>query len=465
MLESFFKTKVPFYTLYPTQSNWEKTDKEKNFIYYLEKFIKSNSQISMYLHFPFCPKQCYFCHCYTIISRKEEHYEKISGSIIKELELVFKKIDEYGNGNLKVTDIHFGGGTPSVMPIKYFEKIVKKIKENIDNKYLKEIALEVDPRNKMTSEKLLEYAELGVNRISIGIQDFDESVQKVINRENSFDLVNNLLNEKVRNNFESINFDFIFGLPKQSLKSLENTTNKIIELKPSRITLLNMDHRPDIYKHQKAYKEIDLPSDETKLKMYNICSKILLSNNYKKIGVNHFALDKDILNKYKSEKKLYRNPNGFSPGWAYDMISIGPSATGKLGDFYYQNVYSIDKYTECIDKEIFPISREKVLTGEDINRRNVIMDLLNFEGINLEQLSKLNISSDNIMNSLKAFEKIKFLKFNSELKLYSVSELGGYFINHICNIFDEYRENKYQSQREFKDGIRSLNRNTNLNNI
>ncbi len=465
MLKDILKNKVPFYTLYPTQSNWGKIEDNKNFNRYLEKFVKSNSQTSMYLHFPFCPKQCYFCHCYTVISKKEEHYEKISLSIIKELELLFKKIKKNIDGKLKVTDVHFGGGTPTVMPLKYFKKISELIYENVDKNYLKEIALEVDPRNNMNSEKLLGYADFGVNRLSIGVQDFDTDVQKAINRVNEYDLINNLLNKEVRDKFESINFDFIFGLPKQSLKSLEITTNKIVELKPSRITLLNMDHRPDIYKHQKAYKETDLPSDEEKLKMYNQCSKILLENKYNKIGVNHFALGDDILSKYKSEKKLYRNPNGFSPGWAYDMISIGPSATGKLGDYYYQNVYSIDKYIENIDNEIFPVSREKTLSGEDIKRRKIIMDLLNFEEINLEQLSNSNILSENVVNSLKEFDKIKFLKFNEKLKSYSVSELGSYFINHICNVFDEYKENKYQSQREFKDGIRSLDRNINLNKI
>tara|TARA_B100000965_G_scaffold405631_1_gene440486 strand:- start:1998 stop:3395 length:1398 start_codon:yes stop_codon:yes gene_type:complete len=465
MLKNILKNKVPFYTLYPTQSNWEKIEDNKNFNKYLEKFVKSNSQASMYLHFPFCPKQCYFCHCYTVISRKEDHYEKISLSIIKELELLFKKINQNIKGKLKVTDVHFGGGTPTVMPLKYFKKISKLIHENVDKKFLKEMALEVDPRNNMNSEKLLEYAELGVNRLSIGIQDFNIEVQKAVNRVNGFELINELLNKKVRDKFESINFDFIFGLPKQSLKSLEITTNKIVELQPSRITLLNMDHRPDIYKHQKAYKEADLPSDEKKLEMYNQCSKILLANKYNKIGVNHFALGEDILSKYKSEKKLYRNPNGFSPGWAYDMISIGPSATGKLGDYYYQNVYSIDKYIEFIDNEIFPVSREKTLSSEDIKRRKIIMDLLNFEEIDLDQLSKLNILSKKIINSLKEFDKIQFLKFNEKHKLYSVSELGSYFINHICNIFDEYKENKYQSQREFKDGIRSLDRNINLNKI
>ena len=416
----------------------------------------------MYLHFPFCPKQCYFCHCYTVISRNDDHYEKISLSIIQEIENLFKKIK---NNKLKVTDIHFGGGTPTVMPIKYFKKISEMIQNNVDKKYLKEIALEVDPRNEMDSEKLLKYSKFGVNRLSIGIQDFDLEVQKSINRINSFELIKNLLNNKVRDTYESINFDFIFGLPKQTLSSLEITTRKIVELKPSRITLLNMDHRPDIYRHQKAYSEKDLPSYEKKLEMYNMCSDILLSSNYNKIGVNHFALGNDILSKYKSEKKLYRNPNGFSPGWAYDMISIGPSATGKLGNYYYQNVYSIDKYIETVSKGLFPISREKVLTLEDIKRRKIIMDLLNFEEIDLNQISDLKLNEEKIISLLNNFCKDGFLTFDKKQKRYFVSEIGNYFINHICNVFDEYKKNEYQSQREFKDGIRSLDRNLNLNKI
>ncbi len=462
MLKEYFEKKVPFYTLYPTQSNWNNANDQSLFTKNLNSFANSRSSISMYLHFPFCPKQCYFCHCYTVISRNDDHYEKISLSIIQEIENLFKKIK---NNKLKVTDIHFGGGTPTVMPIKYFKKISEMIQNNVDKKYLKEIALEVDPRNEMDSEKLLKYSKFGVNRLSIGIQDFDLEVQKSINRINSFELIKNLLNNKVRDTYESINFDFIFGLPKQTLSSLEITTRKIVELKPSRITLLNMDHRPDIYRHQKAYSEKDLPSYEKKLEMYNMCSDILLSSNYNKIGVNHFALGNDILSKYKSEKKLYRNPNGFSPGWAYDMISIGPSATGKLGNYYYQNVYSIDKYIETVSKGLFPISREKVLTLEDIKRRKIIMDLLNFEEIDLNQISDLKLNEEKIISLLNNFCKDGFLTFDKKQKRYFVSEIGNYFINHICNVFDEYKKNEYQSQREFKDGIRSLDRNLNLNKI
>jgi oxygen-independent coproporphyrinogen-3 oxidase len=462
MLKEFFEKKVPFYTLYPTQSNWVKSQNHNLFFENLKNFTNSMSSISMYLHFPFCPKQCYFCHCYTVISKKKDHYDKISLSIYKELQHLFKTIN---NKKLKITDVHFGGGTPTVMPLEYFEKICGIIKDNVDEKYLKEIALEVDPRNDMSTDKLINYSNYGVNRLSIGVQDFEDEVQKAINRVNSYDLIKNLLNSKVREIYKSINFDFIFGLPKQTLKSLENTTKKIVELKPNRITLLNMDHRPDIYKHQKAYDQKDLPSNELKLEMYNMCSEILSSSNYNKIGVNHFALGDDILSKYKSEKKLYRNPNGFSPGWAYDMISVGPSATGKLGNYYYQNVYSIDKYIETVSKGIFPVSREKTLTSDDKKRRKIIMDLLNFEEINVNELSNLGLNQDNIMKSLNHFCKKGFLEFNDKENIYKVSELGNYFVNHICNVFDEYNQNQYQSQREFNDGLRSLDRNLNLNNI
>ena len=462
MIQKYIKRKVPFYTLYPTQSNWEKINNNENFNSYLEKIIKSNSQLSMYLHFPFCPKQCYFCHCYTVISRKEDHYDKISSSIIKELELLFNLARRFGK-KLKITDIHFGGGTPTVIPEKKFEKIIQTIKENIDSDALKEIALEVDPRNDMNSEKLLKYSFYGVNRISLGIQDFDKDVQKAVNRINDYELIDNLLNKKVRETFDSINFDFIFGLPKQTKKSLETTTKKIVSLKPSRITILNMDHRPEIYRHQNAYKEIDLPTDELKIQMYELCTNILILNNYQKIGVNHFALDNDILSKYKNEKKLYRNPNGFSPGWAYDMISVGPSATGKLGNYYYQNIYSVDKYIESIEKKIFPINREKKLNNGDIKRRKIIMDLLNFEELHLKELNDNDILDNNVLDKLEEFVEIDFLNYDEKNQVYSVTDLGSYFINHICNIFDSYKDNKYLSQREFKDGIRSLDRNLNLN--
>ena len=340
-----------------------------------------------------------------------------------------------------------------------FKLLTDFLDENLDKKVLNEIALEVDPRNEMDEQKLLEYKNFGVNRLSFGVQDFNLDVQKAVNRINSYELLKSLLTNKVRSAFKSINFDFIFGLPKQTEASIKETREKIIKLNPSRITLLGMDHRPEVYKHQNAYDEKDLPDVYTKVKMYFDSVEFLELNGFKRIGVNHFAKEDDILAQYKNMKKIYRNPNGFSPGWTFNMLAIGPSSTGKLGNYYYQNIYSLDKYKELVNSNQIPITREKILNNDDQLRRKVIMGLLNLEIIDLNK-TDFNKYFQQELIQLKEFENQGLLTFDKKQNVYEVTKKGSVFISNICGIFDNYSKNKYASQREFDDGMRSMDRKT-----
>ena len=460
LVEKYLSGTTHYYTLYPTQSNWEKSKDVNFFIENLDIAIKEDVNFSLYIHFPFCPKQCYFCHCYTVISKNKDHYTEIVQTIIKELKnlssLIYKKS---GKNKIKVADVHFGGGTPTVIPMDLFKLLTDFLHENLDKKVLNEIALEVDPRNEMNEQKLLEYKNFGVNRLSFGVQDFNLDVQKAVNRINSYELLKSLLTEKVRSAFKSINFDFIFGLPKQTEKSIKETREKIIKLNPNRITLLNMDHRPDVYKHQNAYNEQDLPDVYTKVKMYFESVEFLEFNGFKRIGVNHFAKEDDILAQYKNMKKIYRNPNGFSPGWTFNMLAIGPSSTGKLGNYYYQNIYSLDRYKELVNSNQIPITREKILNKDDQLRRKVIMDLLNLEIIDLNKVD-FNKYFQQELIQIKEFENQGLLTFDKKQNVYEVTKKGSVFISNIGGIFDNYSKNKYASQREFDDGMRSMDRKT-----
>ena len=291
LVEKYLSGTTHYYTLYPTQSNWEKSKDVNFFIENLDVAIKEDVNFSLYIHFPFCPKQCYFCHCYTVISKNRDHYTEIVQTIIKELKNLFALIyKKSGKNKIKVADVHFGGGTPTVIPIDLFKLLTDFLHENLDKKVLNEIALEVDPRNEMNEQKLLEYKNFGVTRLSFGVQDFNLNVQKAVNRINSYELLKSLLTEKVRSAFKSINFDFIFGLPKQTEKSIKETREKIIKLNPNRITLLNMDHRPDVYKHQNAYNEKDLPDVYTKVKMYFESVTISLFKVFKLFSLKIFPI-------------------------------------------------------------------------------------------------------------------------------------------------------------------------------
>ena len=463
IFEKYLKNRVPFYNLYPTQSNWSTIKNSNNFIKELEKLYSKNVIPSLYLHFPFCPKQCYFCHCYTVITKSDDHYRDITNTVIVELKNLFDLILKLTNKKkILINDIHFGGGTPSIIPIDLLESIMNIFDEYLDKNVLKEIAMEIDPRNGMTEEKLLELNALGINRISLGIQDFDSEVQKAVNRVNSFEMIDNLLTKKVRDSFNSINFDFIYGLPKQTANSISDTIQKIVKLNPDRIHCLNLEHRPDVYRHQKAYKEEDLPKMYEKIKMYYDTSNYIVSKGYERIGLHKFAKPSDIISKYKKMNKLYRNPNGYSPGWTYNMLAVGPSSAGKLGDYYFQNIYSLEKYKSTVKENKIPIVREKMWNKDDVIRHKIIMDFLSFEKLDIKKINN-DFSIDfkecfkHEVSNLKEFENqnLLFLNDNNE---YIVTEQGTHFINNICHVFDAYSDLKYASHREFYDGISSFDR-------
>ena len=464
LFDKYSKSKISFYNMYPTQSNWIDIKNSDIYIKNLANIYKENIIPSLYLHFPFCPKQCYFCHCYTVISKAEDHYREVTEIIHAELENLFKIIQtKLGKNKIPVNDVHFGGGTPTVIPMDQFANLMKLLKKYIDKDTLKEIAIEVDPRNGMTEQKLLEYSNLGIDRISFGVQDFDQDVQKAVNRINSFEMIDSLLTKKVRNTFKSINFDFIYGLPKQNKKTIKETREKVIKLNPSRIHFLPLEHRPDVYKHQNAYKEEDLPDMYEKAEMYVESAEFFEKNGYSRIGIHKFAKSDDILTKYKKMNKLYRNPNGFSPGWSYNMLAVGPSSIGKLGNYYFQNIYSLQDYKNSVKAKKIPIVREKIIDKEDRVRHRVIMDLLSYENIDLKKFYDVNkidfkkYFSEEI-NNLKEFEDQGLLIFDKKENKYNVTEDGTMFINNICRVFDRYSNIKYASQREFGDGIKSFDR-------
>lgn len=469
--EKFLKDRIPFYNLYPTQSNWKDVKEDKNYIKELENLYKSEIIPSLYLHFPFCPKQCYFCHCYTVISKKEDHYRQITKSITDELINLFNLIKKItGKKKIKINNIHFGGGTPTVIPMDLFSEIMQIFKSNLDEETLQEIAIEVDPRNGMDEKKLLKYSELGINRISIGVQDFDDNVQLAVNRINSFEMINGLLTKKVRESFRSINFDFIYGLPKQTKESIKRTAEKIVELNPDRIHCLNLEHRPDVYKHQKAYKETDLPEMYNKMEMYHETTEFLESSGYERIGLHKFAKPTDLLSKYKKLNKLYRNPNGYSPGWTYNMLAVGPSSTGKIGDYYFQNIYSLDDYKSTVSKNKIPVIREKKWSIEDGIRHKVIMDLLSYEKIYPKKVAEqFNINFEKYFHrellNLNEFIEDGYLELKKDIEEYTVTARGSHFINNICHVFDSYSDLQYASHREFKDGVKSFDRSRVLKEI
>jgi len=436
-----YNVSCPYYTSYPTLSEWSGNFTSRDFIAGLNSLCTEGREVPvlLYIHFPFCKKRCYFCICNSIITHDREKIREFLSYLFREIDLLnafFEKHSYIPN----IKRIHLGGGSPSFMDIEEFGLLIGKLKTMIDFNKLDEFATEVDSGT-ITQEKLTYYHEKGVNRISFGIQDFEPKVQKAVNRVHSPELIEGLLSPEIRGYFKSINFDLLYGLPLQSRESFSNTIEIIKKLSPERITLLKYAHVPDRRKHQKLIKESDLPDnfEKTRIFVEAVCN--LTDNGYELVGIDHFAKLTDSLVAGISNRTLWRNFNGFADGGTHYIIGLGPTSTHGFINYYAQNVYSLDEYYRCIDNREFPILRGYKLSMDDLIRRDVINEILCYHSLECSGIeSKYNINFGEYFQ--QEIESSEDLVRDGMLDIsngkITVTELGKIFIPHVCKIFDYY---------------------------
>ena len=437
-----FNKPGPYYSSYPILSQW-KDFKEINVDYVssLISFFKMNPNvpITVYVHIPYCAKLCYYCSCRMHISNNREIINNFVKVLLKEIGMlcdVFEKNKITPN----VKEIHFGGGTPSHLTINEIKEIINYLKRFIQFNKLNEFSMEIDPRT-VKAENFEEYSKLGIDRISFGVQDFDPTVQKKINREQSFELVESLMENNLKKYFKGVNFDLLYGLPSQSIQTFSKTIELTKKLSPERITLIKYAHIPSKRKHMKMILEEDLP-DEKDLPFIFVDSAMkLIEGGYEWVGIDHFAKKDDQLALAKLNGKVYRNFGGETPGYTKDIIALGPTSTMGFGNYYFQNTYDIKSYKEDVNSGKFPISRGYVLNDDDLIRRDCNFSLQCNQILNFEEISekyKINFKDyfKKELLELKKQEKDGFIEINeSKIK---VTTYGRYFIRHICQIFDTF---------------------------
>ncbi len=436
-----YNVSCPYYTSYPTLSEWSGNFTSRDFIAGLNSLCTENREIPvlLYIHFPFCKKRCYFCICNSIITHDREKIREFLSYLFREIDLLNAFFEKHSyRPNIK--RIHLGGGSPSFMDIEEFGLLIEKLKTMIDFNNLDEFATEVDSGT-ITQEKLVYYHEKGVNRISFGIQDFEPKVQKAVNRVHSPELIEGLLSPEIRGYFKSINFDLLYGLPLQSRESFSNTIEIIKKLSPERITLLKYAHVPDRRKHQKLIKESDLPDNFEKTRIFAEAVCNLTNSGYELIGIDHFAKPTDSLVAGIRSSTLWRNFNGFADGGTHYIIGLGPTSTHGFINYYAQNVYSLDEYYWCIDNREFPILRGYKLSMDDLIRRDVINEILCYHSLECSGIeSKYNINFGEYFQ--QEIESSEDLVRDGMLDIsngkITVTELGKIFIPHVCKIFDYY---------------------------
>jgi oxygen-independent coproporphyrinogen-3 oxidase len=426
----------PRYTSYPPATEFsEKYGKE----YYIKHLLESNKKgkpLSLYFHIPFCENACWFCGCNVVINR-------IRGREVPYLQRLKKEIEylkPYLDFNREVIQLHWGGGTPNYLTMEQTEELFNHIRKNFNISPEAEISVEVDPRS-VDYEYLKLYRELGFNRISMGVQDFNPKVQEAINRIQPYGLMVEIMNHVRELGFSSVNIDLIYGLPYQTPETFLDTVRKTIELNPDRVAVYNFAYVPWLKPLQRRIDATTLPKPQEKLQMLKTAIEEFTKAGYIYIGMDHFAKPDDELVIAQKEGKLWRNFQGYTTKKGVDLIGIGMSSISMLDRYYGQNYKTLRPYYEAIDSGNLPTYRGIELNEDDVIRREVITELIcNFklDKKNIENKFGINFDSyfERELEELREMEKDGLLNLSADgIK---VLPLGRLLIRNICMVFDVY---------------------------
>jgi len=365
----------PRYTSYPTAPQFHKAFAMDDYqaAAQASNVESSPKPLSVYIHIPFCKSLCYYCACNKIITHKTER-------AVEYLEYLKREITEQASlfdSSRPLTQLHLGGGTPTYFTSEQLADLMRTLHNvfNMNDNEDHEFSLEVDPRT-VSPEQIHSLRKLGFNRLSFGVQDFDEAVQAAVNRIQSEQQIRDLVTAARDASFKSVSVDLIYGLPLQTVASFDITLSKIIDLRPDRIAAYSYAHLPEQVKAQGLISLEDMPPPERKLELLELTIRRLTESGYVYIGMDHFALPEDELSRAQAKGTLQRNFQGYSTHADCDLIGIGVSSIGKVGDTYSQNVKELSRYYARMDSGMLPVQRGYQLSEDDRLRRDVITDLM-----------------------------------------------------------------------------------------
>lgn len=364
------ETEVPRYTSYPSAHHFI-TPFDYNILQGWLDAPNPDSGISFYVHIPFCPKLCWFCGCQTSIVSHHEPIADYVRLLLKEISLVAKHRHLHG----KKARIHFGGGSPTMLNTDEMRDILQALRTQFAIVSETECAIEIDPRH-LIAPKAHFYSTMGINRASIGIQEFDPKVQQAINREQPYAVVAQAFEHLRNSGIHNINIDLIYGLPYQTCDTISDTIEKALTLKPSRIALFSYAHVPWVKKHQRMIPEEALPDTADKLCIYLTAHQLLVDKGFIPIGMDHFARADDPLAVVAANRTLRRNFQGYTNDGTQTLLGFGLSAISQFPGGYAQNTSKFGQYGKDIEAGIIPVSRGWQLTDEDRVRKAVIDHLM-----------------------------------------------------------------------------------------
>jgi oxygen-independent coproporphyrinogen-3 oxidase len=439
----------PRYTSYPTAVKFNEAFGEVKYRACAEHTNQESRELvqqglrpkplSLYFHIPFCDTVCFYCGCSKVATKDRTKAQPYLDRVYKELAMQSALFDE----NRIVDQLHWGGGTPTFISHDQMRELMAETRKNfqLHENDSGEYSIEIDPRE-VTVESIALLREIGFNRMSLGVQDFDAAVQKAVNRIQSEEVTFATLSAAKAEGFKSVSIDLIYGLPFQTVESFARTVDKVIAASPDRLSVFNYAHLPEMFKPQRRINEDDLPSASEKLDILQDTNERLSKAGYVYIGMDHFAKPDDELAVAQREHTLYRNFQGYSTHADCDLIGLGITSIGKVGNTYSQNVKTLDEYYALIDAGEMAVFRGLELDADDVLRREVITQIIcnfslrpaeieqqfniNFEEYFSTELEELRVMADDGLITLDEYMNI------------NVEPAGRLLIRNVCMVFDKY---------------------------
>ncbi|HEY5581132.1 MAG TPA: oxygen-independent coproporphyrinogen III oxidase [Rhodoferax sp.] len=435
-----FDVSGPRYTSYPTADRFVEAFSVEDYTQALKLRraggVAKTLPLSLYVHIPFCESLCYYCACNKIITKHHDRAGPYLRYLSREVDL---HTEQLGVGQT-VTQLHLGGGSPTFLTDDELRELMAMLRRNFTFAPSGEYSIEVDPRT-IDASRLDTLAELGFNRLSFGIQDFDPDVQKSVHRVQPAEQVFALVAAARERGFDSINADLIYGLPLQSPESFDRTLAQVVELRPERIALYAYAHLPERFKPQRRIPTVEIPSGAAKVAMLARSMAAFMAAGYVYVGMDHFALPTDSLAIAKRQGRLHRNFQGYSTQPDCDLIGLGVSSIGRIGATYSQNAKTLEEYYDYLDQGRFPVVRGLALTRDDLLRRAVIMAIMCqgqvlFESIELAHLIEFRKYFAPEMEALQKLADQGMVTVD-DVGI-QVTDMGWFFVRAVAMVFDRY---------------------------
>jgi oxygen-independent coproporphyrinogen III oxidase len=434
----------PRYTSYPTALELHEGFTEQDYREHITKSNASGGPLSLYFHIPFCDTVCFYCACNKIITKNRKHAQPYLDNLCKEIAMQGQLFDN----SRSVNQLHWGGGTPTFLNAQQMQRLMATTRQhfNLHEDDQGEYSIEVDPRE-TDDQTIAVLREMGFNRISLGVQDFDAAVQKAVNRIQSREQTLSVLESARKEGFRSTNIDLIYGLPLQTVDSFATTLDQVLDYLPDRFSVFNYAHLPSRFKTQRQIIDAQLPDAQTKLDILQMVGRKLSDAGYVYIGMDHFARPDDELAVAQREGKLYRNFQGYSTHSDCDLVGMGITSIGLVGDAYIQNVKELEKYAALLEQNRLPVFKGIDLTEDDKIRREVITGLichfeLPFNKVEQKFAIDFNEYFRSELSNLLALQQDGLLQFDqTHIKVLSPGRL---LIRNICMVFDKYLSQKQQ---------------------